>query len=271
MGFLKKYFKKQRFGDVSGCNSGVGLTGPPLLTAWCYLIDGVLIDTGIRHLRPAILNWVKEAKPSRMLITHYHEDHSANARIIHKTLGIPGCGHPLTVEQLSMPFKIRPYQHLIWGRSDPVDLSVHEPLIDTGKCRFRPIHTPGHSKDHTAYLEENRGYLFSGDLFLGERIKYFRADEKLEDQIDSLKKILTYDFGALFCAHRPLMQNGKQAIRHKLDFLENFQGTVKDLKNAGLDLKTVIRRLDQRNDRLIKWFTLNNASFAQMVRSAYLY
>jgi glyoxylase-like metal-dependent hydrolase (beta-lactamase superfamily II) len=265
----KKYFRSQQFEDVKGYNSGVGLFGPPLMTVWCYSVEGVLIDTGMRHLRPAILERIRQDKPALMLITHYHEDHSANAGAIRKISGIPGYGHPLTVRKLSAPFKILPYQYLIWGRSEPVDLSVHEPVIDTGKCRFRPIHTPGHSKDHTVYLEEKSGRLFSGDLFLGERIKYFRADENLADQIHSLERILSYDFDALFCAHRPLMQGGREAIRRKLDFLVNFSGTVQDLKSRGMSLKAVIRRLDDRSDRFVKYLTLNNACFANMVRSAY--
>jgi glyoxylase-like metal-dependent hydrolase (beta-lactamase superfamily II) len=270
MRILKKHFSKTHFGDVSGYNSGVSLSGPPLMTAWCYLIDGVMIDTGIRHLRPAILGCVKQDKPDLMLITHYHEDHSGNAGAIRSASGIPAYGHPLTVKKLSSPFKIRPYQHLMWGKSDPVDLAVHPVALDAGRCRFRPIHTPGHSKDHTVYLEENRGYLFSGDLFLGERIKFFRADEHLGDQLSSLKTILTFDFDSLFCAHRPQMKNGKQAIRQKLDYLENFYGSVRDLKSEGNGLNEIIRQLDDRSDRRVKWMTLNNACFANMVRSAYL-
>jgi len=269
---MAKHFHQKQFGDVRGYNSGVSIVGPPLMTAWCYLMDGVMIDTGIRHLRSAVVESVKEEKPDLVLITHYHEDHSGNAGAIKKALGVPAFGSPLTVEKLRTAFKIRPYQHLVWGKSDPVDLAVHEPVHDSGRCRFRPIHTPGHSKDHTAYLEENRGYLFSGDLFLGERIKFFRADERLGDQLASLKKILAFDFDALFCAHRPVMKKGKEAIRNKLDFLENFYGSVRELKNKGMSLKAITRQLDERNgnERFVKWLTLNDVCFANMVRSAYM-
>lgn len=270
MRILKKHFTKKMFGDVLGFNSGISLAGPPLMTAWCYLIDGVMIDTGIRHLRPAILDGVSAERPDFILITHHHEDHSANTGAIRGTLGIPAYGNPLTVEKMKSRFKIRPYQHLMWGRSDPVDLAIHAPVHDTGRCRFRPVHTPGHSKDHTVYLEENKGYLFAGDLFLGERIKFFRADESLGDQLVSLERVLTLDFDVLFCAHRPVMTGGKEAIRRKLDFLHDFHGTVVDLKNKGMRLNAVIRQLDTHEDRLVKWMTLNNACFAHMVRSAYM-
>ncbi|MBI5552061.1 MAG: MBL fold metallo-hydrolase [Desulfobacterales bacterium] len=270
MHILKKHFYKKQFGDVLGYNSGISLIGPPLMTAWCYLLDGVLIDSGIRHLRPAILGAVREDKPDVILITHHHEDHSGNVAAIRNALGIPAFAHPLTVDKMRAPFKIRPYQHLMWGQTEPVALAVHALVHEFGKSRFRPIHTPGHSQDHTVYLEENRGYLFSGDLFLGERIKFFRADETMGDQLASLKSVLRLDFDVLFCAHRPLMQNGKQALRNKLDFLENFCATIQALKDQGMSLKAVVRHLDRHEDRLVKWLTLKNACFANMVRSAYL-
>ncbi|MBI5895702.1 MAG: MBL fold metallo-hydrolase [Desulfobacterales bacterium] len=270
MQILKKHFHKKQFGDVLGYNSGIGLAGPPLMTAWCYLLDGVLIDSGITHLRPAIVAQVRQDKPEMMLITHHHEDHSGNVAAIRCALGIPAYGHPLTVRKMRAPFRIRPYQHLMWGQSEPVEIEAHAPVHEFGRSRFRPIHTPGHSQDHTVYLEENRGYLFSGDLFLGERIKFFRADEDLGDQLASLKTALTLDFDVLFCAHRPLMTNGKQALRNKLDFLENFYGSVQDLKSKGMSLKAVTQHLDHHEDRLVKWLTLKNACFANMVRSAYM-
>ncbi len=270
MQILKKHFHRKQFGEVIGYNSGISLIGPPLMTAWCYLLDGVLIDSGITHLRQAVVESVREDKPECILLTHYHEDHSGNVGAIRRALGIPAFAHPLTVAKMRAPFKIRPYQHLMWGQSEPVALTAHAPVHEFGRSRFRPIHTPGHSQDHTVYLEENRGYLFSGDLFLGERIKFFRADEDLGDQLASLKKAITLDFDVLFCAHRPLMQNGKQALRNKLAFLEDFSGTVQDLKSKGMSLKSVTHHLDRHEDSLVKWLTLKNACFANMVRSAYL-
>ena len=78
------------------------------MTAWCYQIDGVLIDTGIRHLRQTILERMADDKPEMILVTHHHEDHSGNAGVICNALGIPAYGHPETAKILKMPFKIRP-------------------------------------------------------------------------------------------------------------------------------------------------------------------
>ena len=61
---------------------------------------------------------------------------------------------------------------------------------------------------------------------------------------------------------------GRDRLRRKLDYLENFIGTVSALQAKGLPTREIIRRLDKGHDRTVKRMTLGNASFANMVRSA---
>lgn len=268
MGLLKQYYKEQDFGEVTGFNFGVGLFGPPLMTAWCYLVDGILVDTGITRMKDKALDVLIHAAPTRILLTHHHEDHSGNACEISNALEIPVFGHNCAVPKLARPNRIYPYQHLLWGKSSPVKVYPYNAVIESESIRLIPIHTPGHSRDHTVYLEPDRGWVFSGDLFLGERIKFFRSDENIYQQINSLKLLLTHDFDTVFCAHRPTLTGGKQCMRLKLDFLENFVGMVKTLQNKGMNQKNIIRALDKKEDRFVKWITNGNVSFAHMVKSA---
>ena len=89
------------------------------------------------------------------------------------------------------------------------------------------------------------------------------------DQIESLKKVLASDFDALFCAHNPCETGGKAKLKRKLQFLEDLFGQVQAMKTAGLSLTAIIGQLDKKRDRLIKWFTMGNVCFANMIRSAY--
>lgn len=269
MELLKKHYNTRTFGPVTGFRSGISvLYGPPPMTAWCFHLGDVLIDCGPRHLRPQLLNDLSPKPVSHILITHFHEDHSGNAAVIKNKFKARVYGHPKTAAKLKHSFRIRAYQYLAWGKSDPVDIEPLPHLVESGPYVFEPIFTPGHSKDHMCYLEKNNGWLFSGDLFVGVKIKFFRSDEVLEDQLNSLKTVLSLDFKDLYCGHRPTLGTGKEAIRKKLDFLENFYGSVRDLYARGLPRKEITRRLDPVNDRGVKWITLNNASFSQMVRSA---
>ena len=158
-----------------------------------------------------------------------------------------------------------------WGfePSPRADKTVKDgDAIAVGDVSLEVIHTPGHSKDHTVFLEKNRGWLFSGDLYIGERIKFFRSDEHFFDQIISLKKVLELDFETLFCGHNPSLAEGKLKIKNKLQYFEDLYGNIKKLLEKGFSEKAVIKALDRKDDRRVKWITMGNISFANMLRSA---
>jgi len=261
--------KIEQFGEIEAIKLGYGPIGPPFMSVYLYTVDGLVIDTGQRHMQKSVIDLLDKKKLQQVLLTHHHEDHSGNASAICKQHHIEACGHPLTVKKMATGFRILPYQRFIWGRSENIRLSTLGPAVESNRYKLLPVHTPGHSKDHTVFLEETNGWLFSGDLYLGQRIKYFRADEKIIDQIGSLKKVLKLDFDALFCAHNPCPQNGKSKLKQKLQFLEDIFGRVQKLKENGLSKKEVFNRLDPKTDRSIKLMTMGNVCFANMLASAY--
>lgn len=260
--------KAENFDGVQIIQLGYGPIAPPLMTVCMYVVDGLVIDTAQHHMAKAVKGMLAEKKLNRIILTHHHEDHSGNAAVISSCHALPVMGHPLTAEKLNSGFPIRPYQRLVWGKAPPVALTPLEDTVETEHFKFVPVHTPGHSKDHTVFWEKQRGWLFSGDLYIGERIKFFRSDERFGDQIASLKKVLKLDFDSLFCAHNPSLKNGKQKIKNKLQFLQNLYGEIQRLAEKGYSERAIIKALDPQNDHKIKWMTLGNASFANMVRSA---
>lgn len=256
------------FGPVCGYRFGFSPMGPPMMSVYMYLVDGILIDTAQSRMRRHVLDVLDGRRVRQVLLTHHHEDHSGNAAAVSRRFRVPVIGHALTREKLARPFAILPYQHLVWGKTEPVEVVPCPETIQTAALRFLPIHTPGHSKDHTVYLEENNGWLFSGDLYLGDRIKFFRSDERIFDQIASIRRVLAYDFSALFCGHNPNGEDGSERLRRKLQFLEDFLGSVQRLVAKGYSEKAIVRILDRRVDRKVKWITMGNASAANMIRTA---
>lgn len=261
--------EEKQFGDVTAFKLGFGPIGPPLMCVHFFLLDGMVVDSGQRHMQQPVLELLSGRTVSRVLLTHHHEDHSGNAAAIAKKYRAPILGHPVAAEKMGTGFPIKPYQRYVWGRSDSADVDPCPEIVESEHTSLLPIHSPGHSRDHMAFLEPDQGWLFSGDLYLGERIKFFRSDEVFEDQMASIRKVLTYDFDALFCAHHPFATGGKTRLRRKLQFLEELYGRIHQMKAAGLPVTAVIRKLDRKRDRHIKLITMGNVSFANMIRSAY--
>lgn len=263
-----RYLKKKDLGRVQAFEMGWSPVGKPAMTVHFYVVDGICIDTGFRRMQKEAVVSVKQHQIDRIILTHHHEDHSGNAAALHEAFNVPVLGHPATVDKMQRRFKILPYQHYAWGSARPVEMQELPEAVQSGHIELHAIHTPGHSRDHTVFLEKKQGWLFSGDLFIAERIKYFRADEHMKDQIASLKKTCQFDFDSLYCAHNPQLQNGKQKLQNKLQFLEDIYGTIKGFQSKGFDRDEIIEKIGLRENYFMKYFSFGNLSMKNMVRSA---
>jgi glyoxylase-like metal-dependent hydrolase (beta-lactamase superfamily II) len=262
-------FKKESVGDVTTYKFNSSKKDQNGFTVIFYQLGDILIDTGHYRNRKRVLEVLDDEHLNIILLTHFHEDHSGNALAISQRKHIDVLGHPITAEKLKNGFSILPYQYFMFGNAPPVIVQSYPSIIETDRYTLYPIYTPGHSKDHTVYLEKENGWLFSGDLYLSSKIKYFRSDEYIVDQIQSLKTILAYDFDALFCTFNPCVTGGKNKLREKLDFMENFYGDILQEKQKGHSERSIIQRMKNREVKIVKWVTMGNVSFENMIRSAY--
>lgn len=262
-----KIRKVHDFGRVEALEVGWSPVGRPIMTAFCYRVGPVMVDTGFRHMEREVITWAGEGRPEMVLLTHHHEDHSGNGAALRQGFNLPVYAHPETVKAVRAGFRIRPYQHLIWGRCRPFEAFPVTGEIDVGRWRFIPVHTPGHSPDHTVYWVPEEGWLFSGDLYLGDRIKFFRADERIDQQILSLRRVLELEFEALWCGHRPRPGQGKRHLAAKLSFLEDLYGNVANLWNKGCSRREIMTDLGLREDWTVRCLTLGNASMRNLVDS----
>lgn len=238
------------------------------MTVYCYVFGDVMMDTGQSHMQKEALRIASEHNIRRIYLTHYHEDHSGNADAIKQTLNTDIYGHKITIEKMTTAFNILPYQKYIWGKATPVNIKPTPEKIETVLGEMIPVHTPGHSKDHTSYLIKSEGILFSGDLYLGDKIKYFRSDENMGNQIESLKKILSFDFKVLLCGHSPKRKDGKKHIQRKLDFLQNLYGNIILLWEKGIPEKQIFSSLNLREAYYAKLICFGDVSMLNGVRSA---
>ena len=261
-----KIVKIHDFGPVKGIELGYGMIGPPLMTVYCYLVDGVLIDSGQSRMKKHFEDLIENYEIRTLLLTHHHEDHSGNAVIVKKMKNADVYGHSLTVKKMSEGFNILPYQHLLWGKSYKVEMAEYPDKVKTKNYEIIPISTPGHSKDHSSFFVKSEGWIFSGDLYLGPKIKFFRSDENIVDTIVSIKKVISLDFDAIFCSHNPQVAGGKKQLYLKLNYLEEIYGNVKMLYEKGCKPGEILTRLGKEK-LFIKLFTCCNVSFKNIILS----
>ena len=235
-------------------------------SAVLYRLGTTVIDAGPPNRWPQVRTFLQERPPERVLLTHHHEDHSGNAARIQAKFGAQILAHPAALPELSSGWRLRPYQRLFWGR--PPRLKA-QPVPDVVELedglRLQTLSTPGHADDLVCYLEEERGWLFTGDLYIGSRPRYLRQDECLSLQIESLRVILQYDFKTVFCSHRGVVIEGYRAMEEKLDYLLRFSQQVKELRIRGLSVKEITLRLLGRED-LTSLATLGHFTKRNMVR-----
>lgn len=257
------------FEDVNYYRFSVYRLGSNVQTVYTFVLDDLLIDTAQRFNRENILKVAKEHEISKIILTHHHEDHSGNVAFLMKELNVDTYAHPETVRILKKGFSVSVLGKLMNGDVEKAHLKplLETDLIETKKYSLQPIFTPGHCNDHYCYYEKKHGYLFSGDLYVADKIKYFAPYESIFIQMDSLKKLLQLDFDVLFCSHNPKTENGKKRLQNKLNFFEEFVGTVIKYREQGFSSSEIFAKMGNKENMFYKVITFGNFTAENMVKS----
>lgn len=200
-----------------------------------YLVDGFLIDAGIRSSGKKILRAIDKLGRDKIeahVLTHAHPDHQGASADICQELNIPlWCGEGdvaemetgLSADAEKDNFIVR-FQKRYWiGPPYPVTRSLHE---GDQIGSFRVVETPGHSPGHIVLWREEDGVLIAGDVFvnanlltsisgLSEPPQMFTTN--VSENRQSIRKVAALQPKLICFGHGPVLANGN----HLNNFVAN--------------------------------------------------
>lgn len=229
--------------EIKTINDVVCVQGTPRgnsgMSVNMFLTDGMLVDTGAQILLQELIPFFESGDFDQVVLTHYHEDHTGCAAWIQEHRKVPIYIHPVSLDVCAKDAEYPEYRRVFWGNRDAFTAEPLGSVVQSRTQTWETIFTPGHSKDHMLFLNQSNGTLFSGDLFVTPKTKLVLREESIPIIIDSIKKVLQYDFVDVFCCHAGYVPDGKEMFKRKLDYLENLSGEILRLHNQGLGVQEI--------------------------------
>ena len=255
------------FGDVRFFRMARTYLGRALYWTGVYFVDGLLIDSGPPNLAKDVARLCRELEVRQCVTTHHHEDHSGNHNLLREQFHITPWAHARGIQRIAYPEPPRfLYRRVTWGQRAPAQTQPLGEALETPRFRFQVIETPGHAEDHVVLFEPERRWLFTGDLYLGPRLKYLRSDEDVHALIASLRRVLALEPAVLFCQHRGRVEDASTRLRQKLDSLLELGERIQELHRRGLAEEEIAKALPG-SDLLWRLWTAGDFSKRNFVRA----
>ena len=233
-----------------------------------YWVDGLLIDTGCAHTAPQLMAIANAWQISQVVNTHSHEDHIGANAAVQATFSCPILAHPDALPILANPRlqPLQPYRKLFWGWPKPSQGQPIATEVETEHLHFQVIHTPGHSPDHICLFEPDRGWLFSGDAYIGGKDRALREGYDIYGIITSLKKLAALPVQTIFAGSGSVRTEGVKPLQDKIAYLEELGERIRALHAKGLSRRRIRRQLFGA-ELPIAYITLGHFSGIRLIQS----
>ncbi len=233
------------FGEVRQIKLASEFHGAPYYWVSAYLVDGLLIDTGCSRALPEFSDFLRDAKIDLVVNTHSHEDHIGANSFVEKTIGCPVYAGEKAIPLIRNPPAIPWYRDQTWGPAEPSNPLPLPAVVETGGFRFEVIDTPGHSPDHVCLVERERGWVFSGDLYIGKELAVAGPETNVPDMLKSINSLINImdDKTILFTSLRTVCFDGRKTL---MDFTRHYEGLMEQarkLASQGMSVPEIVNRL----------------------------
>ncbi len=241
--------KVTTYGEITRFDLARTLAGRGRYWTTAYLVDGLMIDTGCAFCTPELVGALAGQSLKTIVNTHTHEDHiGGNGRLQRQWPALEIAAHPLALPVLADPRScqpLHPYRRLMWGWPEPSEgrAVADGEILATGKYAFEVLYTPGHSADHICLFEPDRGWLLTGDLFVGGRDRALRADCDIWQIIASLKRLAALPARTLYPGSARVRDDPATELAAKIAHLEGLGEQVLALHRQGRSVRQIVRAL----------------------------
>lgn len=200
----------------------------------CYIIEDVLVDSGIRSSYATIKKVLRKIPVYQHVLTHAHADHQGCSDQVCDEFAIPLLCHPDEVFKTETGMVTKDYptpQHWVaklqqkyWaGQGHKVDRTIIE---NDEIGNFRVVETPGHSAGHISLFRERDGVLIIGDVATNMNVittatglrlppNMFTSDQRRN--IQSLQKLAKLNPAIICFGHGPVLRNTDRQFEQFVD------------------------------------------------------
>jgi glyoxylase-like metal-dependent hydrolase (beta-lactamase superfamily II) len=202
-----------------------------------FEVDGLIVDPGPASCVDTLLDRLGPVEPRALLLTHVHLDHAGAAGVLCRRYpDLTVYVHERGARHLIDPTKLVESAGRVWG-DDMWELWGEVAPVPEERLRvleggetvegFRVAYTPGHASHHVAYLHDDSGDAYVGDV-AGVRLPPYEhtiaptppPDIDVEAWLDSLHTVASWNPQSLCLTHfGPVADVADQLhrVRHALN------------------------------------------------------
>ena len=202
-----------------------------------FEVDGLIVDPGPASCVDTLLDRLGPVEPRALLLTHVHLDHAGAAGVLCRRYpDLTVYVHERGARHLVDPTKLVESAGRVWG-DDMWELWGEVAPVPEERLRvleggetvegFRVAYTPGHASHHVAYLHDDSGDAYVGDV-AGVRLPPYEhtiaptppPDIDVEAWLDSLHTVASWNPQSLCLTHfGPVTDVADQLhrVRHALN------------------------------------------------------